>query len=265
MRSVIAIALALLLLGPLAADAGYLIADQNGEQVLLSTGRLKMAPKSAGGLVMVLDVGRARVWVADPGQKRYWEGTVDEYCDGVRKLSAVPTADLEQMMAEQLKDMPPEERERTLQLMKRAQGEGTSGRVPKVTVQPTSDTDTISGQPTRKYQVRADGALYEELWLASDPALLRELVAARAPETFGRMSGCMGTGGGGARVEATEEYRKIYSEGWPLKAVFHASGGPTPGPPVTRVERREIPEGEFARPAGFTAVPLLEVFSRAPR
>src|SRR5262250_2144509 len=90
MQRVLAIAVGLLLLGPLSADAGYLIADQNGEQVLLSTGRLKMAPRSAGGLVMVLDVGRGRVWVADPSQKRYWEGTVDEYCDGVRKLSTPP-------------------------------------------------------------------------------------------------------------------------------------------------------------------------------
>ncbi len=234
MRRVLATALALLLLGPLTAHAGYLIADQNGEHVLLSTGRLKMAPKSAGGLVMMLDVGRAQVWVADPGQERYREGTVDEYCDGVRKLSG-------------------------------AREEAASGRVPKVTVQKTSDTETIAGLPTRKYQVLADGALYEELWLASDPALLREFVAARAPETFGRMSGCLATAGGGARVEATEEYRRIYSEGWPLKAVFHGSGGPTPGTPVTRVERREIPEGEFARPSGFAAVPLPEVFGRAPR
>src|SRR5262245_15000157 len=239
MQRVLAIVLGIVSLGPLTAHAGYLIADQNGEQVLVSIGRLKMAPKSAGGLVMVLDIGRGRVWVADPGQKRYWEGTVDDYCDGVRKLSAVPTT---------------------------AQGEtGGSGRIPKVTVQKTPDTETIAGLPTRKYQVLADGALYEELWLASDPALLRELVVARAPETFGRMSGCLATAGGEARVEATEEYRKIYSEGWPLKGVFHGPGGPTPGTPVTRVERREIPEGEFVRPAGFTAVPLLDVFSRAPR
>src|SRR5262245_2867327 len=235
MRRVLAIAVTILRLGPFTTHAGYLIADQNGEQVLLSAGRLKMAPRSAGGLVMVLDVGRGRLWVADPGQKRYWEGTVDEYCDGVRGLSAAPTA------------------------------EAAPGRVPKVAVQPTSVTETVAGLPTRKYQVLADGTLYEELWLASDPALLRELVVARAPETFGRMSGCLATAGGGSRVETTDEYRKIYSEGWPLKAVFHGPGGPTPGTPVTRVERREIPEGEFARPAGLTAVPLLDVFSRVPR
>ena len=29
---------------------------------------------------MVLDVGRARLWIADPGRRLYWEGTVDQYC-----------------------------------------------------------------------------------------------------------------------------------------------------------------------------------------
>ena len=111
----------------------------------------------------------------------------------------------------------------------------------------------------------ADGALYEELWLASDPALLRELIVARAPDTFGRMSGCLATAGSGRRVEATDEYRRLYSEGWPLKVVFHGDGGAAPGAAVARVERREIPDAEFTLPAGFAAVPLLEVFGRAAR
>jgi hypothetical protein len=266
MQHVCAALLCVLLLGPLTAHAGYLIVDQNGEQVLLSTGRLKMAPSSAGGIVMVLDVGRARLWIADPGRRLYWEGTVDQYCDGVRGLAAVPTAEMERVLADQLKDLPPEERERTLQLMKRAQGEtGAAGRVPQVTVERTADTETIAGLSTRKYRVLSDGTLYEELWIASDPALLRELIVARAPETFGRMSGCLGTAGGAQRVEATEAYRRLYSEGWPLKAVFHGGGGATPGTAVTRVERRDIPDAEFAPPKGFTVVPLVEVFGRPGR
>ena len=234
MHRVLAAVLGALLLGPLAAHAGYLIVDEKGEQVLLSAGRLKMAPSSGGGLMLMLDVGRGRLWVADPGRRRYWEGSVDEYCDGVRRLAAVPSGDA-----------------------------GGAGRTPQVTVQPTADTATIAGLPTRKFRVLADGALYEELWLASDPALLRELIVARAPDTFGRMSGCLATAGRGQRVEATDEYRRLYSEGWPLKVVFHGGGGPAPGAAVARVERREIPDAEFTLPAGFAAVPLLEVFGRA--
>ena len=67
MQHVCAALLCVLLLGPLTAHAGYLIVDQNGEQVLLSTGRLEDGALLAGGIVMVLDVGRARLWIADPG------------------------------------------------------------------------------------------------------------------------------------------------------------------------------------------------------
>jgi hypothetical protein len=234
MHRVLAAVLGALLLGPLTAHAGYLIVDEKGEQVLLSAGRLKMAPSSGGGLMLMLDVGRGRLWVADPGRRRYWEGSVDEYCDAVRRLAAVPTPDA-----------------------------GGAGRTPQVTVQSTTETATIAGLPTRKFRVLADGALYEELWLASDPDLLHELIVARAPDTFGRMAGCLATAGSGRRVEATDEYRRLYSEGWPLKVVFHGDGGASPGAAVARVERREIPDAEFTLPSGFAAVSLPEVFGRA--
>src|SRR4029077_15096080 len=173
--------------GPLAAHAGFLIVDENGEQVLLSTGRLKMAPMSAGGLVLMLDVGRGRLWVADPGRRRYWEGTVDEYCEGVRGLAAASTPDAEK-------------------------SSGGSSRTPQVTIERTPDTATIAGLPTRKVRVLADGTLYEALGLASAPALLGERIVPRAPDTFGRMTGCLSTAGRGRGVEATEEFRRLYSE-----------------------------------------------------
>ena len=75
---------AALLLVPPAADAGFVILDEAGHQTLLSRGRLKITPKDAGGIAMVLDVGRARMWVADAGRRVYWEGTVEQYCQEMR-------------------------------------------------------------------------------------------------------------------------------------------------------------------------------------
>ena len=92
-----------------------------------------------------------------------------------------------------------------------------------------TDTETIAGLSTRKYRVLSDGTLYEELWIASDPALLRELIVARAPETFGRMSGCLGTAGGAQRVEATEAYRRLYSEGGRSRPCSTEAVAPRPG------------------------------------
>src|SRR6184192_8360 len=259
---------AALLLVPPAADAGFVILDEAGHQTLLSRGRLKITPKDASGIAMVLDVGRARMWVADAGRRVYWEGTVEQYCQEMRGAMSGAMAEMEQRMAEQLKDVPPAQREQMEQLMKqmgRGRGGAPAGPPPQVTIERTNETARIAGLPARKYRVLSNGKPHEELWLTTDAALLRELDAGRAPETFGRMSACMvGMAGGGERPEASPEFRKLYAEGWPLKVVYLGEGGPADST-VTKVEPRDIPETEFAPPTGYRAAPLTEVFGTRAR
>jgi hypothetical protein len=257
-----ALGLALLLLLPAAADAGWVIVDEGGDQTLLSRGRLKMAPKKAEGHSMVLDVGRARMWVADAGRRAYWEGPVEEYCQAVRGTMAA----VDKQMAEAMKDMPPAQREQMMQMMKQMGrgAPGAAGPPPRVTVERTAETQTIAGLAARKYRVLADGKLYEELWLTTDAALLRELDLGKAPDTFGRMFACM-VGGGSDRVETSAEYRQVYAQGWPLKAVYHGEGGAAGRAMVTQVEKRDVPEREFAPPGGFRAAPLAEILGLSGR
>src|SRR5262249_54644819 len=145
-----------------------------------------------------------------------------------------------------------------------------SGPPPTVTIERTTETQTIAGLPARKVRVFSNGKIYEDVWLTTDPALMRELELGRAPDTFGRMSGCMAGMAGGPRPESTEEFRKLYGEGWPLKVVYYGAGegAPAPGPTgttVQTVERRDIPDSAFAPPPGFRAAPLSEVFGATPR
>ncbi len=228
--------LTVVLLTTAAAEAGWLIVDDRGDQTLLSRGRLKIATPQVDGHAMVLDLGRARLWVADRGRRLYWDGTVEEYCQAIRAV--MPSA------AEPPAAQPAPER----------------GAQPKVAIEPTAETETIATLPTRKYRVVVDGALYEELWLTSEASLVRELELGRAPETFGRMFACMS--GGAQRVEATAEYRQLFGRGWPLKAIYHAEGGRALRVLVTRVEERDIPEGDFTPPPGFRTAPLTELFGR---
>ena len=100
MRYLLGGLIAALLLVPPAADAGFAILDEAGHQTLLSRGRLKITPKGAGGIVMVLDVGRARMWVADAGRRVYWEGTVEQYCQEMRGAMSGAMAEMEKRMAE---------------------------------------------------------------------------------------------------------------------------------------------------------------------
>lgn len=249
-----ALALALVLLIAPAAHAGWLILDEGGDQTLLSRGRLKVAPKRAEGHSMMLDVGRARMWVADAGRRAYWEGPVEEYCQAVQGTMAA----VDKQMAEAMKDLPPAQRDQMTQMLKQMGRGGAPGPAPRVTIERTSETQTIAGLPARRYRVLTNGKLYEELWLTTDTALLRELDLGRAPETFGRMFACM-IGGGGDRVEATTEYRQVYAQGWPLKSVYHGDGGGSTRLMVTRVEQRDVPEQEFTPPAGFRPTPLAEL------
>lgn len=255
-----ALLLAAGLLTPSAAQAGWLIVDDKGDQTLLSRGRLKMASRQAEGHSMVLDLTRARLWVADSGRRLYWDGTVEEYCQGVRGTMAAA----ERQMTEQLEKMSPAQREQLepmLKQMGRGATAGTAGPPTRVTVERTGETETIAALPTRKHRVLVDGKLYEELWLTTDAAFLRELELGRAPDTFGRMFACM-TGTTSARVEASPEYRQLFGQGWPLKAVYHGEGAGALRALVTRAEQREIPEGDFAPPAGFRPAPLAELFER---
>jgi mRNA-degrading endonuclease RelE of RelBE toxin-antitoxin system len=239
------------------AEAGWLIVDENGDQTLVSRGRLKMNPKQADGQAMVLDLARARVWVADSGRRLYWDGTLEEYCQGLRALMPSPEAQL----AEQLKELPPDQREQIIEIVKQKRARAAAAPPPRVAVERTAETETIARLPTRKYRVLVDGKLYEELWLTSEAALVQELELARAPDTFGRMFACMASTGG-ERPEATAEYRQLFAQGWPLKAVYHGEGGGPGRALVTRVEPREVAERDFAPPADFKAAPLSELFAK---
>lgn len=219
-------------------------------------------------MAMSLDIGRARMWVADSTRRTFWEGTVEEYCQAMRTTMTGAMADMEKQMAEAMKDMPPAQREQMQQMMKNMRGGAPNAPAPRVTVEKTSETERIAGLPARKFRVLSDGKLYEEMWLTTDPALLRELEMAKAPDTFGRMSGCMAGMAGGPRPESSDEFRKLYGEGWPLKVVYYGAGEGGPGPAGTTVmkaEQRDIPEREFTPPAGFRAAPLTEVFGQPGR
>jgi hypothetical protein len=56
---------AVALLAAAAADAGWIVVDDNGDQTLISQGRLKMSPRRAEDTSMVLDLARGRMWIAD--------------------------------------------------------------------------------------------------------------------------------------------------------------------------------------------------------
>jgi hypothetical protein len=283
------------------ARAGYRVVDDTGEETLVSAGRLKMNGRPGESRqpqeqAMVLDIAHGRMWVADTARRAYWEGTVDEFCTGIRQAMGAALgrmgsqvqeqmAELQEQMAElqkQMATLPKEEQAqlRRMQTMMEqmatsapaAPGVPPAPRVRRVGVQRTGETATVAGVAARRFRVLADGRPYEDLWLSTDPALSRELALERAPDTIGRMFACLfeGTKTSGGGVEDTAEYRRLFANGWPLKVVsYHEDDGGTPEGRTTTVvrtvERRDLPESVFRPPAGYRRAPFSAVFGADAR
>ena len=148
-NSVAVLTLGLVALLPVAAQGGWAIIDENGHRTSVSRGRLKMAPQGAQGVSMALDIGRARLWVADAGRKTYWEGTVEQYCQAMKETMAGAMADMQAQMAAAMKDMPPEQRAQMQQMMNAMRG-GGAGPAPTVTAEKTGEVETIAGLSAKR-------------------------------------------------------------------------------------------------------------------
>ena len=260
---------ALLLVAPAHAFAGFVFFDERGAQVLVQKGRLKHVSPSGDEPVVALDSARARLWVSNPRARAYWEGTIDEFCGAVKGMlggmagggaagGGLPP-EVEKMMKEQMANLPPEQQAMVKQMMQARQGQAGAAPAPppRVTVESTGETEMVAGLAARRFRVLADGKLFEEVWLSNDPAIAREFDLSRAPETIAKLSACQV---GQSRVQDTPAYRQLYTQGWPLKSVSHAGGFSRPT--VVRTERRDLAEAEFTPPSDFRKLPLVEVFMK---
>jgi hypothetical protein len=253
------------LAGP--ALAGYQLTDKDGDKTLVSKGRVKELSGEGAGPQSVFDLGLARAWMSNPDRGVYWEGTIDELCTTIRDTTAAIGKAMHDAMEAQLSQLSPENRAKVEELRKqldtnRKKDEGKA--TPKVVkVERTEETETIAGQPTRKFNVLVDGSLYEEDWLTTDPALAKEFALDRASELMSRVSACaIASDPDPSHPKGVDEgkiYQKLYPQGWPLKTVGHVGGKPRIKTEITTVEKRDVPDSEFKPPAGYRKGPLSEV------
>jgi hypothetical protein len=249
-----------------AAEAGLVLTDKQGDRTLVSRGRIK---ELAGeGPQSVFDLGTARAWMSNPKSKVYWEGTIEELCTTFRETAEAIGKSMEEQMQAQISGLPPDQRAKVEDLRKMLAAQRAAADQKKATgpgvikVERTGDTETIAGQPTRKYRVLVDDQLYEEDWLSTDPGVAREFSLDKASALMSQVSSCADSGDSSSRAGGVDEgkiYEKLYPEGWPLKTVSYAGGQPRVKAEVETIEKGAIPEKEFRPPAGYKKGTLREV------
>ncbi len=215
----------------IAADAGWIMVEKNGDKTLISDGKLKGTSQKTS---WIFNGPKKEMIFTHDGQHIYWRGTVDDYCSGSGAM-------FEQMM----QSMPEEQRKMIEQMM----AKGSQSADHKVNVVKKGDGGTIAGLKTIRYNVMVDGELFEEVWLTTDASLLQ----AYKPliPMLQKFDACLGTLGMGYAPEKSAEYQKLWEIGFQLKSVRYASGSPEIETDVVRMEKTEIPAQAFDVPAGY--------------
>lgn len=233
------------------ASGGVMMVDQDGETVMISKGKVKTVAEDEDEYIYIFDTNTGTMTMVDKSEKTYATGTADEYCAAVTSLAE-----------EMLSDMDEEERE-MMTAMRRALGRKTP---PEVKVVSKGKGEPIAGLETVKYEVIVNGALYEEVWVTGERAVLGELAGIKE---FGRsmdmMNRCAMESIGGGELsgapELTAEYASLYEKGWPLRSFKPGEDSLDSGlqTNIQRVEFHDFPESDFLPPAGYRKVPIGEL------
>jgi len=221
------------------AVAGVVMVDQNGDETLISTGRLK---NTSEGMIWILDGPRNQMIFINAEKKVYASGTPEEYCASISAL-------VDRMM----KGVPEEQRKMMQQMMNK----GQDASPPDVAVVKSGGGGTIAGYKTVKYRVLVDGEVYKEIWLTSEASLMQEykpLVPA-----LKKLDACTAGLRMGPSPENTPEYQKLWEAGFELKSVSYEEGSPEPETDVVQLEKKAVPESEFRVPEGYKQVSFAEL------
>jgi hypothetical protein len=84
-------------------------------------GASSTCPARADQPVLVFDIGRDRLWFANPRTRSYWEGTAEEYCAATKALVDAAMGSVEERMREQLAKLPPAQRAQVEQMISDAE------------------------------------------------------------------------------------------------------------------------------------------------
>jgi hypothetical protein len=255
--------LALLVLASAAAHAGFRLTDEDGTQTLVSNGRVKQVFAGGAQAQSMIDMKSGRMWMSKTDRKVYWQGTVDEFCGQMKHAATAMQDAVRKSMDEHMSGMPPDQRAKVEEAMKRFGALGGSehkpeaAREPEVKVERTDETATIAGQPTVKYRVLTDGELQGEYWITTNAAIAREFALDETAATMGRFRSCQSDvhSRGSAGLAGAQQ---VFSKGFPLKSRTYARRNLIASQVYTNVEKIEIPDAEFSPPAGFRQVMLNE-------
>ena len=216
------------------------------------------------GGITIIDFEKGVLISTNPQEKTYIEEPIAEFMKTMAQAMESSMAALKEQMAKQMEGMSPEQR-KTMEEMMSKQGIKMPGQEPEekpqvsIEVEKLGKTEEIAGFKATAYRVVVDGKPEEEIWIAPEINISKEIDFEKMEKLQKEMSKSLEAsfGAGKAGYRESEKYMKLVMEGgYPVREVDLGTNNVEQE--VVRAEKKSIPDGEFQPPQGYKKVSLKE-------
>ena len=262
-----AMLLVLLAVIPTSAHAGWISEwtttafKSNGDRVNTDQSSMSLASghmrTDQPDVISVADYNTGRFTLMSPQRKLFWTGTVEEYVHEVARSRA---EGMSQALAEAGEKAAKEKGQKEFEPPKI-----DPAKLPPLSITKTAITEKIAGYDTVKYEVRSDGELFQELWVAPSLNVSSDLDVDRCLTFQRKMSaGMLGKASGSYNaLYLNDEYRKLLQSAFVLKLVTHHASGSFERT-ATSVRQADVAASQFEVPDAYRRVKLADVLAPPP-
>lgn len=204
--------------------------------------------------ITMIDYNTGTFTLMNPQRHSFWSGTVDEY---VRQVAHSRADALRSKLVEA-------GRKQDIGQVSDAPAKVDPAKLPPVSIANTGISEKIAGYDTVKYDVKVDGDLFQELWVApvdvsADLDFNRFLAQQR--KISAGMAGRAATQYNA--VYASDDYRKLLEKTFVLRIRAHHLGGGFERT-ATSMKQTEVAPTQFQVPDVYRKVNLSDVLPKPP-
>jgi hypothetical protein len=224
--------------------------DPQDSSMTISAGRVRLEQPE---VVTVIDYKADRYTLMNPVKRYFWTGTIDEY---QREMGRTRAVRMREQFAELKGKQAPLNEEYKVPPVDPA-------KLPPLSIGKTGLTEKIAGYDTEKYEIKADGELFQEIWVAPAMDVSGDLDPNRYFAVQRKMSAAM-MGKSAGQYNAlylNDEYRKLIEKAFVLKSITHHLGGSFERS-ATAVSQAEVPATQFEVPDTYRKVRLADVLGQ---
>ena len=256
MKARLLYAIVLILLFAETGFAGFIFTEQTEgdiQTVYVQKNRIKYV---MGDHITIFDLNEDMLWLANPKEKTYWAGSPAEFLNEAR----LSIEKMEQMMEEQLAQLPPDQQNALKKALKN-QSQNSVTQPVQVNITPTGEKSEMNGYQVEKIQIRFNGKLRQEQWIAKEIRISREIDIQKLKKFLGDFR----TGFRDKNepdIQSQPEVIDLLKNGWPLKRIDYDEDGYPEKVETLKTEKKKLTDADFQVSKNFRRISMTEVYGR---